>query len=70
MGSCLIFKSFSHFEGFLFVCLFVCCFFVHGVRVCSGFMDLHASVQVSQQYMLKRLSFSHVLFLPPLSQIN
>ena len=58
--SCFIFRSFSHF-GFIFV---------HGVRVCSSFIDLHAAVQVSQQCLLKRLSFSHFLFLPPLSKIN
>uniref|UniRef100_A0A8D1PYD9 Uncharacterized protein n=1 Tax=Sus scrofa TaxID=9823 RepID=A0A8D1PYD9_PIG len=58
--SCLIFKSLSHFESI----------FVHGVRVYSSFIDLHAAVQVSQQYLLKRLSFSHFMFLPPLSKIN
>ena len=47
MVSCLIFKSLSHFE-------FI---FVHGVRVCSSFIDLHAAVQFSQQPLLKRLSF-------------
>ena len=34
MVSCLIIKSFSHFE-------FI---FVHGVRVCSSFIDLHVAV--------------------------
>ena len=33
MVSYLIFKSLSHFEVI----------FVHGVRVCSGFIDLHFS---------------------------
>ena len=47
MLSCLIFKSFSHFE-------FI---FVHGVRVCASFLDLHAAVPVFQQCLLKRLSF-------------
>ena len=37
MVSCLIFKSLSHFE-------FI---FVHGVRVCSSVIDLHAAVQFS-----------------------
>ena len=60
MVSCLIFKSLSHFEFS----------FMHGVRVCSSFIDLHAAVQVSQQYLLKRLSFSQVIFLRPLSKIN
>ena len=60
MVSCLTFKSFSHFE-------FI---FVHGVRVCSSFVDLHAAVQVSQKYLLNKVSFSHFMFLPPLSKIN
>uniref|UniRef100_A0A8D1DGM7 Uncharacterized protein n=1 Tax=Sus scrofa TaxID=9823 RepID=A0A8D1DGM7_PIG len=47
MVSCLTFKSLSHFE-------FI---FVHGVKVCSSFTDLHAAVQVFQQYLLKRLLF-------------
>ena len=58
--SYLMFKSISHFE-------FI---FVHGVRVCSNFTDLHAAVQLSQHHLLKRLSFSHFIFLPPLSKIN
>ena len=47
MVSCLMFKSFSHFEFN----------FVHGGRVCSNFIDLYEVVQVSQQYLLKRLFF-------------
>ena len=58
MVSC--FKSLSHF-GFIFV---------HAVRMYSSFTDLHAAVQFSQYYLLKRLSFSHFLFLPPLPKIN
>ena len=57
--SCLMFKSLSNFE-------FI---FVHGVRVCSSFTDLHAAGQFCQQHV-KRLSFSHFMFLPPLSKIN
>uniref|UniRef100_A0A8W4FR70 Uncharacterized protein n=1 Tax=Sus scrofa TaxID=9823 RepID=A0A8W4FR70_PIG len=60
MVSYPIFKSLSHFE-------FI---FMHGVRVCSSFIDLHAAVQVCQQCLLERLSFSHFMFLPPLSKIN
>ena len=60
MVSCFTFKSLSHFE-------FI---FVHGVRVCSIFIDLHATVQVSQQCLLKSLSFSNFMFLPSLSKIN
>ena len=40
-----IFKSLSHFE-------FI---FVHGLRVCSSFIDLHAAVHFSQHHLLKRL---------------
>ena len=58
MVSCRILKSFSHFE-------FI---FVHGVRVCSSFIALHAAVQVSQQCLLNGLSLSHFMFLPFLCQ--
>ena len=37
MVSCLMFMSLSHFE-------FI---FVHDVRVCSNFIDLHVAVQPS-----------------------
>ena len=57
MVSCLIFRSLSHFE-------FI---FVYGVRECSNLIDLHVAVQLSQHPLLKRLSFSHCTFLPPLS---
>ena len=60
MESCLMFQSLSHFE-------FV---FVYGVRECSNFIDLHVAVQFSQCHFLKRLSFLHCIFLPPLSKIN
>ena len=57
---CLIVKSLSHFE-FIFVC---------DVMVFSNFIDLHVAVQLSQHHLLKRLSFLHCPFLPPLSKIN
>ena len=57
MVSCLTFKYLSNFE-------FI---FVHGVRVCSVFIYLCATVQFSQHLLLKRLSFSHFIFFPPLS---
>ena len=41
----LLFKSLSHFE-------FI---FAHGVRVCSGFIEVHAAVQFSQHHLWKRL---------------
>ena len=47
MASCLIFKSFSHFE-------FI---FEHGVRVCSSFIDLHMAVQFSHHHLLKKTFF-------------
>ena len=49
MVSCLTCKSFSQFE----------LIFVHGVRVCSSCIALHAGVQVSQQCLLNGLSFAH-----------
>ena len=51
--SFLIFKSLSHFE-------FI---FVHGVRECSNFIDLHVTIQLSQNHLLKRLSFLYLIFL-------
>ena len=60
MVSCLMFKTLSHFE-------FI---FVHGVRMCSNFIDSHANVQLFQLHLLKRLSFSHFIFLLPLSKIS
>ena len=59
MVSCLTFKSLSRFE-------FI---FVYGERVCSNFIDLHMAVQLSH-HLLKRLSFSHCIFLSPLLKIN
>ena len=53
MVSCLIFKCLSHLE-----CIFVC-----GVKECSNFIHFHAVVQLSQQQLLKRLSFFHYIFL-------
>ena len=60
MVPCLLFKSLRHFE-------FI---FVYGVRMCSNVTDLHVTVQLSQHHLLKRLSFSHCVFLPPLLKIN
>ena len=53
----LIFRSLIHFE---FIC--VC-----GVRRCSSFILLQV---VDQHHLLKRLSFLHCIFLPPLSKIR
>ena len=47
MVLCLIFKSLSHFE----------LIFVYGVWVCSDFIDLHITVQLSQHHLPKRLYF-------------
>ena len=58
--SCLMFKSLRHFE-------FIA---VHGVRLCSNFIDVHAAVQLSQHHLLKSLPFPHCIFLPPLLKIN
>ena len=56
----LMFRSLIHFE-------FV---FVYGVRKCSSFILLQVVDQFSQHHFLKRLSFSHCIFLPPLSKIQ
>ena len=60
MASCLMFRSFIHFE-------FI---FVYGVRMWSRFILLHVTVQFSQQYLLKRLSLFHWIFFPALSKIS
>ena len=58
MVLCLMFKSLSHFE-------FI---FVHGVSLC--FIDFHAAVRFSQHHLLKRLPFSHFIFLSPSLKVN
>ena len=55
----LAFRSLIHFE-------FI---FVYDVRKCSNFILLHVAVQFSK-HVLKRLSFPHFIFLPPLSKIR
>ena len=60
MVLCLIFKSLSYVK-------FI---FVYGVRLCSNFIDLHAALQLSQHYLLKRSSFLCCVFLPTLLKIN
>ena len=44
--------------------------FVYGVRKCSTFILLHLVDQFSQHQLLKRLSFIHCKFLPPLPNIR
>ena len=56
----LMFRSLIHFE-------FI---FVYCVRKCSSFILLQVVDQFSQQHLLKRLSFLHCIFLPPLSKIR
>ena len=56
----LTFRSLIHFE-------FI---FVYGVRKCSSFILLQVVDQFSQHHLLKRLSFLHCMFLPPLSKIR
>ena len=43
---------------------------VYGVRKCSSFILLQVVDQFSQHHLLKRLSFFHCIFLPPLSKIR
>ena len=52
----LTFKSLIHLEFIL----------VYGVRWYSNFILLHVAVEFSQHHLLKRLSFLHCMFLPPL----
>ena len=40
--------------------------FAYDVRECSNFILFHVAVQFSQHHLLKRLSFLHCMFLPPL----
>ena len=54
----LTFRSLIHFE-------FI---FVYGIRKCSSFILLQVVDQFSQHHLLKRLSFLHCIFLPPLSK--
>ena len=56
----LTFRSLIHFE-------FI---FVYGVRKCCSFILLPVVDQFSQHHLLKRLSFLHCIFLPPLSKIR
>ena len=60
MVSGLIFKCSIHFE----------LNFMYGVRQWSSFILLPMVVQFSQHHLLKRLSFLHCIFLPPLSKIR
>ena len=54
----LTFRSLIHFE------------FVYGVIKCSSFILLQVVDQFPQHHLLKRLSFLHCTFLPPLSKIR
>ena len=56
----LTFRSLIHFE-------FI---FVYGVRKSSSFILLQVVDQFSQHHLLKRVSFLHCIFLPPLSKIS
>ena len=60
ISSGLICRSLIHFE-------FI---FVYGVRTCSSFTLLQVVDQFPQNHLLKRLSFLHYIFLPPLSKIR
>ena len=63
MVSCLVFKSLSHFE-FMFV-------YVSNLYVeCFNVSNLYVADQISQNHLLKRFTFLHCVFLPPLLKIN
>src|SRR5574341_1392900 len=77
---------FSHSEGCLFTLLIVSFvvqkplilirshlfifIFVYGVRKCSSFILLQIIDQFSQHHLLKRLSFLHCIFLPPMDTLS
>ena len=54
MVLCLTFRSSNHFE-------FIS---VYDVKECSNIIVLYEAVQISQHYLLKRLSFFYCIFLP------
>ena len=56
----LKFKSLIHFEVI----------FMYGLRKCSSFILLQVAVQFSQHHSMKRLSFLHCVFWPPLLLIH
>ena len=56
----LTFRSLMHFD-------FI---FVYSVRKCSSFILLQVVGQFPQHHLLKRFSFLHCIFLPPLSKIR
>ena len=56
----LTFRPLIHFE-------FI---FVYDVRKRSSFILLQVVGQFSQHHLLKRLSFPHCIFLPPLAKIS
>ena len=58
--SCLMFKSLNHLE----------LTFIHGVKVCSSFTDVHAAVWFCQHHLVKSLSVSPLILLPPLLKSN
>ena len=69
-SACVFLKSFI-VSGLIFRSLIYFKFiFVYGITKCSNFILLHVAVQFSQHHLLKRLSLSHGIFLPPLSKIR
>ena len=57
----LTFRALIHLKEFIFV---------YGVRKCNSLILLQIVGQFSQHHLLKRLSFLHCVFLPPLSKIR
>ena len=66
--SCLIFMSL--YISYTYHVLYLCFYFVYGMREYSNFIDLHVTALISQLNLLNRLSFLHCIFLPLLSYIN
>ena len=60
MISGLIFNSLIHFK----------LIFVSGLRYGSSFILLRVTIQLSQHHLLKKLSFLHLVFFSPFSNIS
>ena len=73
VGECfayLLFYEIYCFWTYVQILIYFEIIFVCGVRKCSSFILLHVVDQFPQHHLLKRLSFLHCKFLPPLSKIR
>ena len=70
MPKTALFQEFYGFQSSIQVFTAPEFIFVYGVRKYSNFILFHVAVQYSQHHLLKRLSFLHCIFFPPLSKIR